>query len=55
MGILATFCECLCKPLCLIYNQSLQLGQLSQDWKLIIVMFLILVKETYQTTIALSV
>ena len=23
-----------CKPLCLIYNQSLQLGQLPEDWKL---------------------
>ena len=32
--ILATFFEHLCKPLCLIYNQSLQLGQLPQDWKL---------------------
>ena len=32
--ILATFCEHLCKPLCLIYNQSLQLGQLPEDWKL---------------------
>ena len=32
--ILATFCEHLCKPLCLIYNQSLQSGQLPQDWKL---------------------
>ena len=29
--ILATFCEHLCKPLCLIYNQSLQSGQLPQD------------------------
>ena len=24
----------LCKPLCLIYNQSLQLGQLPEHWKL---------------------
>ena len=32
--ILATFCEHLYKPLCLIYNQSLQSGQLPQDWKL---------------------
>ena len=28
---LATSCEHLCKPLCLIYNQSLQLGQLPKD------------------------
>ena len=26
--ILVTFCDYLCKPLCLIYNQSLQSGQL---------------------------
>ena len=32
--ILSTFCDYLCKPLCLIYNQSLQSGQLPQDWKL---------------------
>ena len=32
--ILASFCERLCKPLCLIYNQSLQSGQLPKDWKL---------------------
>ena len=32
--VLSTFCEHLCKPLCLIYNQSLQLGQLPKDWKL---------------------
>ena len=32
--ILATICEHLCKPLCLIFKQSLQLGQLSQGWKL---------------------
>ena len=31
---LATFCEHLCKPFCLIYNQFLQSGQLPQDWKL---------------------
>jgi len=29
----STFCDYLCKPLCLIYNQSLQSGQLPQDWK----------------------
>ena len=32
--LLATFSNHLCKPLCLIYNQSLQSGQLPQDWKL---------------------
>ena len=30
--ILATFCDHLCKPLCLIYNQSLQSGKLPDDW-----------------------
>ena len=32
--ILAKFCKHLCKPLCLIYNLSLQSEQLPQDWKL---------------------
>ena len=32
--IVATFSEKLCKPLCLILNQSLQSGQLPKDWKL---------------------
>ena len=32
--ILATFSENLCKPLCSIFNQSLQSGQLPKDWKL---------------------
>ena len=32
--ILASFCEHLCKPLCSIYNQSLQSEQLPEDWKL---------------------
>ena len=32
--LLATFSNNLCKPLCLIYNQSLQSEQLPQDWKL---------------------
>ena len=32
--ILATFSEQLCKPLCLIFNQSLQSGQVPKDWKL---------------------
>ena len=52
--ILATLCEHLCKPLCLIYNQSLQLGQLPEDWKLANVTPE-MVKEIYLTTIALSV
>ena len=32
--MLASFCEHLCKPLCSIYNQSLQSGQLPEDLKL---------------------
>jgi len=32
--ILDTFSEQLCKPLCSIFNQLLQSGQLPKDWKL---------------------
>ena len=54
--ILAAFCEHLCKPLCMIYNQSLQLGQLPQDWKLAnVTPVLKMVKGIYPITIALSV
>ena len=54
--ILATLCQHLCRPLCLIYNQSLQSGQFPQDWKSANVTPVFkMVKETYLTTIALLV